>query len=109
MYKISILTMIILFGAGCASAVKPVLMSPLTVEFCATQDGKDHAVCTKPFDGSSRTVPKSEVGNICMTADEYIKLMKFFRKYCSENSKACSWKYENLFLRQKYKGSCSVN
>lgn len=105
MHKISIL-IIASFLMGCAGAVKPKLYAPLGIEFCAKKENQDRAFCKKPFYGDERTIPLDKLGNVCMSTEDFVALIKFFRKYCNENPKACSWKQLNREFGTKFDKGC---
>lgn len=109
-YKILIIIVIcilILFVAGCAGVAKPTLYAPLTVEFCAKKANSERAFCKKPFLGDTRTLPNSKLGNICMSTDDFVALVKFFRKYCKERPRACSWQAKSHGIIPWKGGKCA--
>ena len=89
---------------GCAGAYKPRLYAPMWIEFCATKEGKANAFCKKPFLGDTRTIPREKVGNICMTTKDFIEVVKFFRKYCTERPEACKWRNKAREFELRFKG-----
>ena len=107
MFKLIVTMAFMATTAGCASAMKPKLYAPLGIEFCAKKENADRAFCKKPFLGDERTLPNSKVGNICISTDDFVALVKFFRKYCTENPSACSWKHQSKHMFEVLGGGCS--
>lgn len=106
MYKFTMLLALAIIMAGCVSVKKVRLYAPLSVEFCAKKENSERAFCKKPFLGDTRTLPNSKVGNICINTEDFVALVKFFRKYCTERPKACSWRNQSKEMFDVLGGGC---